>query len=399
VSRAWVLDERIPPRVTRSPLAGAPDGSTLSAFFSNHPRSEAHIVGPEAARGLRVTRDYEDGAAALIARGGSLEFSHSPVMLREVVELLSTTPSGVLVDATVGGGGHAAGLLSSTAAHRLIGIDRDGEAVAAARAKLAAFGARAVVVHARFDRLADVLAELAPAQPVSGVLFDLGVSSRQFDEAARGFSYRFDAPLDMRMDPTTGPTAADIVNSWTANELAALFKDNGENRFAARISQALVASRPVRTTGQLVDVVRASLPAAARHGGGHPAKRVFQALRIAVNEELDLLGPAVDSAMELLVPDGRCVVLSYHSGEDRIVKDRFAKAAAGWCTCPPEIGCVCGAVPAVRVLTRGARLASAEEIARNPRASSARLRAAERLDAPFTRAPGRDAGDLNAKES
>jgi 16S rRNA (cytosine1402-N4)-methyltransferase len=360
-------------RVIRSPLAGATDGSTLSAN-SHHPRSEARTSRLEAAGGLRMTREPDDSGT----------FTHLPVMLAEVVELLVPTPAGVILDATVGGGGHAAALLAASSSHRLIGLDRDPEAVVAARANLRAFGARALVVHARFDALASVLSEEAPGEPVSGVLFDLGVSSRQLDEVGRGFSYRFDAPLDMRMDPADDVTAADVVNDWGEGDLTELLADNGEARFAGRIVRAIVAARPVRTTTQLSEIVRDAIPAARRRGG-HPAKRVFQALRIAVNEELELLGPAVDSALEVLVPGGRCVVLSYHSGEDRLVKERFAAAAAGWCTCPPEIGCVCGAIPAARVLTRGARLVSDREITDNPRSESARLRATERLEAPFRR--------------
>lgn len=325
-----------------------------------------------------------------------MAFSHLPVMMREVVDLLVATPGGVLLDATVGGGGHAIALLSASNTHRLVGLDRDPEAVTAAAAALGVFGARAVVVQARFDRLMDVLADEAPGEPVSGVLFDLGVSSRQLDEPTRGFSYRFDGPLDMRMDPGDAGTAADIVNTWGDRELADLLAESGEARFARRIVSAIVAARPIRTTAQLVEIVRGAIPA-ARQRGGHPAKRVFQALRIAVNEELELLGPAVDDAMAVLVPGGRCVVLSYHSGEDRLVKEHFAAAAAGWCTCPPEIGCVCGAVPAVRVLTRGARLPSDAEIAGNPRSSSARLRAAERLDGRFDR--GRAKPDRMTREA
>ena len=334
-----------------------------------------------------MTREPEDG---------SMAFSHLPVMMREVLDLLVATPGGVFLDATVGGGGHAAALLTASNTHRLIGLDRDPEAVAAAKGVLGTFGARAVVLHARFDRLADVLADEAPGEPVSGVLFDLGVSSRQLDDPTRGFSYRFDAPLDMRMDPGDEGTAADIVNTWGERDLTDLLADNGEVRFARRIVGALVAARPIRTTAQLAEIVRGAIPAAARQRGGHPAKRVFQALRIALNEELELLGPAVDDAMEVLAPGGRCVVLSYHSGEDRLVKEHFAAAAAGWCTCPPEIGCVCGAIPAVRVLTRGARLPTDAEIADNPRSSSARLRAAERLEGPFDR--GRTTPDRTNRE-
>jgi 16S rRNA (cytosine1402-N4)-methyltransferase len=255
--------------------------------------------------------------------------------------------------------------------------------VTAARVALEGYGARAVVVHARFDQMRQVLEAVAPDQPVAGVLFDLGVSSRQFDDAARGFSYRYDAPLDMRMDPTAGITAAELVDELSEAELARLLAENGESRFAGRIARAITSQRPVTSTGQLADIVKFALPAAARHHGGHPAKRVFQALRIAVNEELDLLGPALDEAMSLLVPGGRGVVLAYHSGEDRMVKEHFRAAASGWCQCPPELPCVCGAVPAVLLLNRGARLASKAEQAANPRSASARLRAVERLEAPF----------------
>jgi 16S rRNA (cytosine1402-N4)-methyltransferase len=321
-----------------------------------------------------MTREPDDG---------STSFTHRPVMVSEVVDLLVPTPAGVFLDATVGAGGHAAALLTASSAHRLIGLDRDSDAVAAATVNLASFGPRAVLVHARFDSLAEILSDEAPGEPVAGVLFDLGVSSRQLDEAARGFSYRFDAPLDMRMDPGDEGTAADVVNTWDERDLSELFADNGEARFARRIVRAIVAARPVRTTAQLAEIVRGAIPAAARQRAGHPAKRVFQALRIAVNEELELLGPSIDDALQALAPGGRCVVLSYHSGEDRLVKEHFATAATGGCTCPPEIGCVCGAIPAVRLLTRGARLPSAPEIADNSRSASARLRAVERLEAPF----------------
>lgn len=311
------------------------------------------------------------------------EFLHDPVMLGEVVEALAATPQGVLLDATVGGGGHAAALLEASARHRLVGIDRDPDAVEAATRRLSPYGARATIVRARFDRLSGVLEEVAPDEPLVGALFDLGVSSPQFDSGARGFSYRFDGPLDMRMDPGEGTSAADLVNSLSEEELARLFADHGESRFSRVIARAVVAARPLETTAQLADVVRTALPAAARHGGGHPAKRVFQALRIAVNGELELLPHALEAAMERLSPGGRIAVLSYHSGEDRIVKARFAAAAAGWCRCPAHLPCVCGAVPVLRLLNRGARLPTAAEIARNPRAASARLRVGERLEGPW----------------
>ncbi len=293
--------------------------------------------------------------------------------------MLQPVPEGVLVDATIGGGGHAEALLEAFPERHLIGVDTDIEAVEAASARLTRFGDRARVVQARFDDISDVVQVQAPRGRVAGVLFDLGVSSPQLDRPERGFSYRSDGPLDMRMDRTQATTAADIVNSLTVEDLTELLVENGEGRFARHLAVGIVAARPINTTGALVEVIERSLPGAARKRHGHPAKRVFQALRISVNDELDVLSAGLESALELLAPGGRCVVLSYHSGEDRLVKLSFARAASGGCTCPPGLPCVCGAVPTTRVLTRGARLPSAAEVARNPRAASARLRAAERL--------------------
>lgn len=315
------------------------------------------------------------------------EYSHEPVMVDEIVAALTETPQGVIVDATVGGGGHAAALLEASNSHRLIGIDRDPAAVEAARSRLAPFGGRVRIVRGRFDQIAEVIEAEAPTEPVTGFLFDLGVSSWQFDEADRGFSYRFDAPLDMRMDPDQELTAADIVNKWPQAALEALLLENGETRFARRIARAIVEARPVQTTSELAELARAALPGAAKRRGGHPAKRVFQAIRIAVNSEAEQLPVALEAALSALAPGGRVAVLSYHSGEDRTVKQIFAEAAAGWCTCPAGLPCVCGAVPMVNVLTRGARLPSEDEVSANPRASSARLRIAERLDQPWRR-PG-----------
>ena len=218
------------------------------------------------------------------------------------------------------------------------------------------------------------------------VLFDLGVSSPQLDRAERGFSYRQAAPLDMRMDRRGGPTAATVVNEYPEAELASVLRRYGDERFAARIARAIVAARPVSTTGELADLVREAIPAPARRRGGHPAKRTFQAIRIEVNDELAILPGSIDAAIELLAPGGRIAVLSYHSGEDRIVKDRLREAETGGCTCPPGLPCVCGAVPVVRLLRRGGWVADPAEVARNPRAESARLRAAERL--PAIDAPG-----------
>jgi 16S rRNA (cytosine1402-N4)-methyltransferase len=306
-------------------------------------------------------------------------FEHRPVLVDNVVDLLAPVPAGVVVDATVGGGGHAAALLERLPPLRLLGLDRDTDALDAASAVLSRFGGRVQLRHARFDALANVLDELG-IEGISGALFDLGVSSPQFDRADRGFSYRFDAPLDMRMDRHDVRTAADVVNDSDPADLAALFAEHGERRWARRIAQEIARRRPVATTGELVDAVRAAIPAPARRTGGHPAKRVFQALRVEVNRELDVLPVAVDAAIDALVPGGRIVVISYHSGEDRIVKERLREAETGGCVCPPGLPCVCGATPVVRLLGRGSTKPSAAEIEANPRAESARLRAAEKLD-------------------
>lgn len=303
-------------------------------------------------------------------------FAHEPVMVDEIVALLGTVPPGLVVDATVGGGGHARALLGAHPQFRLLGIDQDADAIAAARTALAPFGPRAEVRHTRFDHIRELVDE-----PLAGVLFDLGVSSHQLDTPDRGFSYRADAPLDMRMDRQWTVTARDLVNEEDEATLARMFAANGERRFARRIARRIVEHRPIETTLELVDVVRNAIPAAARRTGGHPAKRVFQALRIAVNEELDILDASIDAAIDLLAPRGRCVVLAYHSGEDRIVKNRFRYAASGGCTCLSGLPCVCGAVPRVRLIMRGARKATPAEIAANPRAESVRLRAVEKLAA------------------
>lgn len=301
-------------------------------------------------------------------------FAHVPVMLEEVIELFASVPAGLILDATVGGGGHAAAILTARADLRLLGLDRDSDAVTAAEARLARFGGRERVVHARFDSLGEVLA----GERLSGALFDLGVSSHQLETADRGFSYRTDGPLDMRMDTGAGRPAADVANTISEDALTALLAANGEERLARRIARAIVSARPHASTRQLAEVVDAAVPRRGRRPG-HPAARVFQALRIEVNEELTILPAALEQAIERLVPGGRIVVLSYHSGEDRLVKGCFAAAASGGCTCPQGLPCVCGAVPTLRLLNRGARKASPAEVASNRRASSARLRAAEKL--------------------
>jgi 16S rRNA (cytosine1402-N4)-methyltransferase len=310
-------------------------------------------------------------------------------MATEVVDLLAPAPPGWVVDATLGGAGHAAAILAAHPHLSVLGIDRDPTAVAAAGPELARFADRAVVRRARFDEIADLVHHLqdergipADQRGLSGALFDLGVSSPQLDVAGRGFSYRLDAPLDMRMDPTTGRTAADVVNQFDEDALTALFVENGERRFARRIARAIIASRPHTATAELADVVRTAIPAATRRTGGHPARRVFQAIRIAVNEELDQLDRALDDTLDLLRTGGRCVVISYHSGEDRLVKAKFVNAATGGCVCPPGLPCVCGATPEYRLVVRGSRRPSAEEVLRNRRSEAARLRVVERIAVP-----------------
>jgi 16S rRNA (cytosine1402-N4)-methyltransferase len=303
-------------------------------------------------------------------------------MVDEVVDLLGPVPAGPVVDATVGGGGHSRAILRAHPHLSIVGLDRDADALLAAQRTLAAFEAegRVALHHARFDALAEVL-DGSGISTIAGALFDLGVSSPQFDRVERGFSYRGDAPLDMRMDRREARTAADVVNGSSVTELADLFAANGESRFAGRIAKAIVRQRPVATTSQLADIVRDAIPAPARRTGGHPAKRVFQALRIEVNRELDVLPVAIDAAIERLMPGGRLVVISYHSGEDRIVKDRFLVAEGAGCTCPPRMPCTCGAADrrTVRLLHRGARKPTAAEVAANPRAESARLRSLQKL--------------------
>jgi|TARA_B100001079_G_scaffold90305_1_gene77546 16S rRNA (cytosine1402-N4)-methyltransferase len=307
-------------------------------------------------------------------------FSHLPVMLDEVVSALAPAPAGTLLDATLGGGGHAVALLEARPDCRLLGIDRDATALESAGRRLASFGDRVQLVHAAFGDLVGLLDDGLDGEPLAGFLFDLGVSSPQVDRPDRGFSYRQPGPLDMRMDRRQAMTAADVVNGYTESDLAAALRTHGDERYARRIAAVLVASRPITDTLQLADLVREAIPAPARRRGGHPAKRTFQALRIEVNGELSQLPDALDVAIECLVPGGRGVVLAYHSGEDRIVKERFDQAATGGCTCPARLPCGCGALATARTLRRGARRPSEAEQVRNPRAASARLRVLERTN-------------------
>ncbi len=308
--------------------------------------------------------------------------AHVPVLLDRCVALLAPAlqaPSAVVVDCTLGMGGHAEALLQAAPHVRLVGLDRDPEALRRSGERLAPFSGRTTLVHAVYDELPQVLADLG-LDCVQGVLFDLGVSSLQLDEAGRGFAYAQDAPLDMRMDPTRGATAADVVNGYDGKALARVLKEYGEERFASRIADAIVRERarePFSSTARLAELVRDAIPAATRRTGGHPAKRTFQALRIEVNDELGVLRRAIPAALDTLCVGGRLVVLSYQSLEDKIVKSTLVARSAS--TVPVDLPFVPeGAVPELRLLVQGAQKASAEEVAANPRAASVRLRAAER---------------------
>jgi 16S rRNA (cytosine1402-N4)-methyltransferase len=309
--------------------------------------------------------------------------SHVPVLLDRVVALVAPPlqrPGAVLVDATLGLGGHTEAVLTRCPDATVIGIDRDVHALERIRDRLRPFGERVTLVHAVYDEIADVLADQALTE-VHGVLFDLGVSSMQLDLRERGFAYSEDAPLDMRMDDTTGPTAADVLNDYPAADLARILRDYGEERFARRIAESVVRERakePFTRSARLVDLVREAIPAPARRTGGHPAKRTFQALRIEVNDELSVLRRALPAAIEAIGVGGRVVVMSYHSLEDRLTKQAFARGTAS--TVPPDLPFVPeGAEPPLRLLTRGAEKASADEVEQNPRAASVRLRAVERV--------------------
>jgi 16S rRNA (cytosine1402-N4)-methyltransferase len=309
--------------------------------------------------------------------------AHVPVLLDRVVALLTPAlehDGAVLVDATLGLGGHSEAVLGRLSLARVVGIDRDPEALRLAGERLAPFGDRFTGVHATYDAIPDVLAGLGLAH-ADAVLFDLGVSSMQLDLAERGFAYREDAPLDMRMDPTTGPTAADVLNTYTHAELTRVLREYGEERFASRIASAVLRERetePFSTSARLVALLYDAIPAPARRTGGHPAKRTFQALRMEVNDELGVLRRAIPAAIDVLAGGGRVVVESYQSLEDRLVKQAFS--AVTRVDVPPDLPFVpADREPALRLVTRGAEQADADEIAHNPRAASVRLRALERI--------------------
>ena len=306
---------------------------------------------------------------------------HVSVLLHECIENLNIRPDGIYVDGTLGMGGHSEQIAARLTTGKLIGIDRDETAIERAGARLAPFGDRVQLVHGNFRDAAAILDRLG-IDAVDGMLFDLGVSSPQLDESERGFSYMHDAPLDMRMDATEGLSAWNVVNEWPEGELKRILYEYGEERYAPRIAGAIVRARaqqPIATTMELVDVIRSAMPPQALREKQHPAKRSFQAIRIAVNDELASVSRLMHDAIDRLNPGGRLAVITFHSLEDRIVKNAMQAAAKG-CTCPPEFPvCICGKKPKVRVLTRKPIVSGAQELAENPRARSAKLRVAEKL--------------------
>lgn len=308
---------------------------------------------------------------------------HEPVLMGEVLYYLSPRPGGIYVDGTVGAGGHSGAVLEATGGRcRLVAMDRDPDALAIARQALDRWGPAVDLVHSNFADFEAVLDDRGIAE-VDGILLDLGVSSMQLDRPERGFSFHADAPLDMRMDPTRGETAAGLINRLDAGELARILRDYGEERWASRIARFIVETRarePIVTTGQLEAVIKAAIPAAARRRGGHPARRTFQALRIAVNDELQSLSRFIEPAARRLARDGRLVIISFHSLEDRIVKQAFRRLSQG-CSCPPGVPCRCGGDAILEILTRRPVTADENELRRNPRSRSAKLRAARRIAA------------------
>ena len=309
------------------------------------------------------------------------QFHHVSVLLQESVQALAVRPEGTYIDGTLGGAGHAGQVARRLTTGRLIGIDRDETALAAAAERLSPYLSRVTLVHGNFQDLGRILGELGIAR-ADGILLDLGVSSPQLDQQDRGFSYMADAPLDMRMDRSAGLTAGQVVNTWPEEELRRILFDYGEERYAARIAGAICRrreTRPVKTTLELAEIIRRAMPPQALREKQHPAKRSFQAIRIAVNDELGAVERVMPQAVGCLAPGGRLAVITFHSLEDRIVKNAMQAAARG-CTCPPEFPvCVCGRKPKVRLITKKPVTAGAAELAENPRARSAKLRVCEKL--------------------
>lgn len=311
-----------------------------------------------------------------------MEFQHKSVLLQECIDALNIRPDGIYLDGTLGGAGHSSQIARRlTEGGRLIGVDRDRTALAAAKERLAPYADRVTLVHSNFAEIDAILDSLGiPA--VDGMLFDLGVSSPQLDDASRGFSYMADAPLDMRMDKDDALTAGAVVNTWPQGELRRILYDYGEERYAPQIAATICRARekaPVETTLELVDIIRSAMPAQALREKQHPAKRSFQAIRIAVNDELGAVSRMMQAAVGRLNPGGRLAVITFHSLEDRIVKSEMQQAARG-CTCPPEFPvCVCGKKPLVKLVTRKPIVSGPAELEENPRARSAKLRVAEKL--------------------
>lgn len=309
-----------------------------------------------------------------------MEYTHKPVLLDACIQALEIKPNGIYVDGTLGRAGHSVEIAQRLATGRLVCIDRDQAAIDAAKVRLAPWLDRVTLVHRNFSDLADILRELE-LPGADGMLFDLGVSSPQLDDPARGFSYMHDAPLDMRMDESAPLTAREVVNAWSFEELRRILYEYGEERYAPSIAKAIVRARetaPVETTLELVEIIKSAMPSAALREKQHPAKRSFQAIRIAVNGELDALGPMLQAAADGLRPGGRLAVITFHSLEDRIVKRTLQDLAKG-CTCPPEFPvCVCGKKPKVRLITRKPIVPDERELEGNPRSRSAKLRVAER---------------------
>ncbi len=311
-----------------------------------------------------------------------MEYEHTSVLLEEAIDYLNIRPDGVYVDGTLGGGGHSLEIAKKLDdSGRLIAVDRDPDAIEAARERLAGYMDRVTVIHGNFRNLYHLVTE-AGYPGADGILLDLGVSSHQLDQPERGFSYMHDAPLDMRMDTTQSLTAREVVNGYSREELHRVIREYGEERWASRIASFIEKERgkkPIETTFELVEIIKSAIPAAARRKGPHPAKRTFQAIRIEVNNELGILRETITGGLKLLNPGGRFCIISFHSLEDRMVKDIY-KEMENPCTCPREFPvCVCGKEPVVRVITRKPVLPGGREIEQNPRSRSARLRVAERL--------------------
>ena len=309
------------------------------------------------------------------------EFHHVSVLLEECIQGLNIKPEGIYVDGTLGGAGHSSRIAAKLTTGTLIGIDRDEVALAAAGERLAQFGDRVKLVHSNFCEIDSILEDLN-IPGVDGILLDLGVSSPQLDDGSRGFSYMVDAPLDMRMDSSDSLNAHTVVNTWPYEELKRILFEYGEERYAPQIASSICKRReqvPIETTLELVEVIRSAMPAAALREKQHPAKRSFQAIRIAVNDELNSVARVMEAAIPRLNPGGRLAVITFHSLEDRIVKNAMAAAAKG-CTCPPSFPvCVCGKKPKVKLITRKPIVSGEEELERNPRARSAKLRICEKL--------------------